>query len=234
MSWAVTILQANDVDVTGLQEFEAPQLRTFLTRTHGSWAVYPGLSAGESAVRNSIAWRTDTWQLVMGTTMPVPYFHGHDVPMPVVRLHNIASGQDVYFINVHNPASTGRWGNNEHWRDVATARELAMVSRIHATGYPVVLTGDFNERAEVFCRVVGTGVMRAAAGGTAAGGCAPPGGMGVDWIFGSAVIEFSGFTQQRTGLVQRATDHPFVVADATIPPLEQPGSDAGGTGVAGG
>jgi hypothetical protein len=43
--------------------------------------------------------------------------------------------------------------------------------------------------------------------------------MGVDWIFGSSVIRFSDYLTERNGLVQRATDHPFVVTTATIPPL---------------
>jgi hypothetical protein len=84
----------------------------------------------------------------------------------------------------------------------------------------VVLTGDFNEREEVFCKVTGSGAMRAANGGSVGGSCAPPPDMNVDWIFGSSVIEFSNFLATKGGLVQRATDHPFVVADATIPPLE--------------
>lgn len=217
MAWATSILRSWDVDVVGFQEFESSQVSTFLARTAGAWDVYPG-NAGDP--RNSIAWRKDTWELVSAATTPIPYFHGSTVQMPYVRLRNIASGQDVVFINVHNPASTGRWGNNERWRDVATAREIALVNSLHAQDLPVVLTGDFNERDEVFCRVTGSGAMVAAAGGSTAGGrCLPPAGMGVDWIFGSAVIDFTDFVRQDSGLVNRATDHPFVVSAATIPPL---------------
>jgi len=218
MAWSTSILEANDVDVVGFQEFESPQVNTFLARTSGRWGVYPG-NTGDP--RNSIAWRTDTWQLVAGATTPIPYFHGQTVQMPYVRLHNLESGQDVYFINVHNPASTGRWGNNERWRDVATGREIALINRLHAQKFPVVLTGDFNERDEIFCKITGSGAMVAAAGGEAGdGSCIPPAGMGVDWIFGSSVIQFSDFASQRAGVVGRATDHPIVVADATIPPLD--------------
>ncbi len=220
MAWAVSVLQSSGADVVGLQEFEESQYRTFAGRTAGAWDVYPGLSGDPRAVRNSIAWRTDTWQLVEGATIAIPYFHGQRVPMPYVRLRNIASGQDVYFINVHNPATTGRWGDNERWRDAATGLEVGLISQLHTAGFPVVLTGDFNERDEVFCRVTGSGAMRAANGGSVGGSCAPPPDMNVDWIFGSSVIEFSNFLATKGGLVQRATDHPFVVADAVIPPLE--------------
>jgi hypothetical protein len=218
MGWATSIVQGYDVDVVGFQEFESPQVNTFLSHTAGRWAVYPGNSGDP---RNSIAWRTDTWELVSSATVAIPYFRGRTVQMPYVRLRNIASGQDVYFINVHNPASTGRWGDNERWRDAATAREIALINQLHGEDVPVVLTGDFNERDEIFCKVTGSGAMVSASGGTAGGGgCAPPSGMGVDWIFGSSAIEFDGYVSQRSGLVQRATDHPFVVASATIPPAD--------------
>lgn len=220
MSWAVSVLRSSGADVVGFQEFEESQYRTFAGQTAGTWDVYPGLSGDPRAVRNSIAWRTDTWQLVDAATTPIPYFRGQRVPMPYVRLRNIASGQDVYFINVHNPATTGRWGDNERWRDAATSLEIGLISQLHTAGFPVVLTGDFNEREEVFCKVTGSGAMRAANGGSVGGSCAPPPDMNVDWIFGSSVIEFSNFLATKGGLVQRATDHPFVVADATIPPLE--------------
>ncbi|GAA1131631.1 endonuclease/exonuclease/phosphatase family protein [Nocardioides aquiterrae] len=217
MAWATSIVTSYDADVIGFQEFESSQVSTFLARTGGRWSVYPG-NAGDP--RNSIAWRTDTWELVQGATVPIPYFRGRTVDMPYVRLHNLASGQDVYFINVHNPASTGRWGDNERWRDAATAREIELINQLHAENFPVVLTGDFNERDEIFCKVTGSGAMVSASGGVASGGtCLPPPGMGVDWIFGSSVIRFSDYLSQRTGLVQRATDHPFVVSTATIPPL---------------
>jgi endonuclease/exonuclease/phosphatase family metal-dependent hydrolase len=220
MGWALSVLRSSGVDVVGLQEFEESQFRTFVGLTAGTWGVYPGMSGDPRAVRNSIAWRTDTWELVEGATIPIPYFHGQKVPMPYVRLRNIASGQDVYFINVHNPATTGRWGNNERWRDAATGLEIGLINQLHTAGFPVVLTGDFNERDEVFCKVTGSGAMRAANGGSVGGGCVPPPNMNVDWIFGSSVIEFSNFLATKAGLVQRATDHPFVVADAVIPPLE--------------
>jgi endonuclease/exonuclease/phosphatase (EEP) superfamily protein YafD len=214
--WAVDLLNAYHVDVVGLQEFEDVQARTFDARTGTSWDVYPG-NAGDP--RNSIAWRTDAWELVSAATFPVPYFRGRNVAMPYVLLRDLESGQQVYVINVHNPATTGRHGNNEHWRDVATDREIALVDQLHAAGFPVVLTGDFNERDEVFCRVTGSGTMRAANGGTGGATCAPPADMDVDWIFGSSAIEWSNFVSTKAGLVSRATDHPLVVSDGLLQPV---------------
>jgi len=219
MGWATSVLQSSGADVVGFQEFEEPQFRTFVSQAGSAWDVYPGMSEGRPAVRNSIAWRRDTWQLVDAATTPIPYFHGNRVPMPYVRLRNIGSGQDVYFLNIHNPATTRRWGDNERWRDLATRIEMGLVSRIHQAGFPVVFTGDFNERDEAFCTVTGSGAMRAANGGSVGGSCAPPADRGIDWIFGSSVIQFANYQSTRAGMVQQATDHPFVVADAVIPPL---------------
>lgn len=219
MSYVVSILRNYDVDVVGLQEFEDSQYRSFAARTAGEWDAYPGLSEDPRAVRNSIAWRTDTWKLVSASTIQIPYFHGSQVPIPSVRLRNIASGQEVYFVNTHNPATTRRWGNNEHWRDVATAIEVAHINELHEQGFPVVMTGDFNERDEVFCTMTASGALTAANGGSVGPACAPPSDMDVDWIFGSTGIVFSNFLSTKDGLVPRATDHPFVVSDALIPVL---------------
>ncbi|GAW50423.1 MULTISPECIES: endonuclease/exonuclease/phosphatase family protein [unclassified Nocardioides] len=223
MSYAVSVLRTYDVDVVGLQEFEESQYRSFVGQTGGAWGVYPGLSGDPRAVRNSIAWRTDTWELVSASTIQIPYFHGSRVPIPSVRLRNLASGQDVYFVNTHNPATTGRWGNNERWRDVATAIEINHINDLHAAGFPVVMTGDFNERDEAFCKMTASGAMTAANGGSVGPGCAPPPDMDVDWIFGSTGIVFSGFLSTKAGVVPRATDHPFVMSDAMIPALPELG-----------
>jgi len=218
MSLALTALRAQEVDVVGLQEFEVSQLHMFNARTGGTWGVYPGLSAGRPAVRNSVAWREDTWAFVRGATVDIPYFHGNGQPIPYVLLKNLESGREVYFINTHNPASTKGRGDNEPHRDAATTIQLNLANQLQTQGYPVVLTGDFNEREEVFCRVTGGGTMRSASGGSVGGGCAPPANVGIDWIFGSTDIEFSGYVRTRSGTVSRATDHPLVAANAVIAP----------------
>ena len=75
------------------------------------------------------------------------------------------------------------------------------------------MTGDFNEREEIFCRFTAAGVFSAAAGGSSAGGCAPPSSMQVDWIFGSTGVAFDSYAVTPTG---RASDHSMVQARATL------------------
>ena len=216
MRWSVQLLRTYDIDVVGFQEFELPQFNAFRQLTGGGFGVFPGASLGRNPVRNSIAWRLDTWKMVQAETIPIPYFRGKRVPMPYVLLEHVGTGQRVFFINVHNPASVKGRGNNEPWRDLGTRLEIDLVERLRAqTGLPVVLMGDFNERDEAFCKVTGPGGMVAANGGSASP-CRPPANQGIDWIFGTKDIAFSDYVRSRSGLVARTTDHPIIVSTAQV------------------
>ncbi|MGZ4500400.1 MAG: endonuclease/exonuclease/phosphatase family protein [Nocardioidaceae bacterium] len=214
--WAAGLLAAHGVEVVGFQELQAPQL-SMLERVAPGYAFYPGFSQGRLGTENSIAWRTDTWQLVRANTVSIPYFNGHRRAMPYVLLRNAATGLEVYVANFHNPASVPRFRDQQHWRDVATGMEISLVNTLHQeTGLPVFVTGDMNERDEYFCRVTaGTGMV-AAAGGSNTGSCAPPRPIGIDWIFGTPGVQFSGYTVDRSPLVQRTTDHPVVISQVHL------------------
>jgi hypothetical protein len=172
---------------------------------------------GQAPVQNSIVWRTSDWELVQAATTPIPYFDGHRIPMPHVLLRNAASGQEVWFTNYHNPADAH--GPAERWRSMATSIEIGLVNRLRADGTPVVMTGDFNERTDFFCRVaVGAHMISANGGYANASGCHPPARMDVDWIVGTSDLAFSGFVADRGPLVSRSTDHPMLRAQAAVPP----------------
>ncbi|MBX5481875.1 MAG: hypothetical protein IRZ16_08575, partial [Myxococcaceae bacterium] len=111
---------------------------------------------------NSIAWRKDKWELVKGRSVTVPYFEGHKKQMPVVLLKNKETGQKAWFINVHNPASTKLHPHNEHWRDVAAQKEIALIKKLEKTGLPVILTGDMNEKQEARRHILRGTDMKAA------------------------------------------------------------------------
>ena len=40
--------------------------------------------------------------------------------------------------------------------------------------------------------------------------------MRIDWIMGSAGVDFSGYEVRDGALVDRTSDHPFVVTSATV------------------
>lgn len=215
MQGAVRLLADTGVDVVGFQEFEMVQYHALKRMTGDRYAVYPGPALGRGPIRNSVAWRQDTWDLVDARTIPIPYFRGKRVPMPYVLLKHQASGQPVYFINIHNPTSNKKRGNNERWRDLATRLETTLARRLNRADVPVILMGDFNERSEAFCRVTGAGLV-AANGGRPGPPCVPPASAGIDWIFGTRDISFSDYARYDSGLVNRVTDHPMLVVTARV------------------
>jgi hypothetical protein len=238
MGMAFSLINQADLDVIGFQEFEEVQYGRFRSLAGSGWDVYPGAASGldRGSIRDSIAWRTDVWKLVEANSIAIPYFGGDLIRRPVVKLENLASGREVWFFNTHNPASTPNHGNNAHWRGVAISIEIRLANELAADGTPVVFTGDYNDRAEVFCPIVGGTDMVAANGGGYSGSCDTPDRMDVDWIFGSG-MEFSGFVSQSQGIIGRVSDHPFVYAEAFIPeePLggaegNDPSSDPSPTG----
>jgi hypothetical protein len=223
---AAALLNIHGVDVVGFQELQGDQYRSFLGVAGGAFDIYPGLAAGPLGVENSIAWRTAEWTLRDAGTVQIPYFDGRLRPMPYVLLEHNATGRMAWFANFHNPASNSKRGNNDRHRAAATAREIALVNELHgSSGYPVFVTGDMNDRAVYFCRMTGSAPMVAANGGSNDGGCAPPSRMPVDWIFGHEMVTFSNYIRDEGPLVRRTTDHPMIVATATLD--EQDGVPAG-------
>jgi endonuclease/exonuclease/phosphatase family metal-dependent hydrolase len=220
MGWAVQLLRGSNASVVGLQEYESSQHGTFSRLTGGAWGVYPGMQLGNKGVRNSIAWNTAVWELVEAHTIPIPYFHGTLVPMPYVLLKHEETGRLAWFINIHNPASTR--GPAQHWRDIATQKEIALMNDLqepqsdNQLGIPTFLMGDFNEKAEAFCRVTAGADAQAANGGVSSP-CQLPANHGIDWIFGSIPgVTFSGYSRLDGGLVNRVSDHPLVHTDVTL------------------
>lgn len=231
MDWAWSLINSSGVSVVGFQELEDVQYNRM--RSLSGWDAYPGPTLDRGSIRNSLAWDPGVWELVEANSIGIPYFGGQIIRRPVVKLRNIASEREVWFFNTHNPATTPKWGNNARWRAAAIDLEVALANELSADGTPVVFTGDFNDRAEAFCPIVGGTTMEAANGGSYDGSCAPPSRMDVDWIFGAGV-EWQAFTSASQGIVGRVSDHPYVYAEAYVPeePLpvgtETPGSDPTG------
>ena len=232
MDMSIAALRSNGIDVVGFQEFEQSQYGMFTSRA-GEYSLYPGMSLGNKSVRFNIAWRSDVFQLVEAHTLSIPYAGGSRIAMPVVLLESISTGRRAWFANFHNPADTPNLGNNARWRAEAAAIEVAHLTELHqADGTPVIATGDYNERAEIFCRFTAGGVFTAAAGGSSAGGCSPPPSMQVDWVFGSTGVAFTGYAVTGTG---QASDHSMVHSTATLTGDDgetevQPDADTDGEG----
>lgn len=217
MGWTLSALADTGVDVVGLQELQPQQVGHLTGRGGSTWSVWPGHSLGREAGANSIAWRKAEFEMVKGDTITVPYFDGKPWPMPYVLLRHHATGQQIWVANFHNPANKDSPKQNTGYRRVAIGRETVLARSLEATGYPVFFTGDFNDRAEAFCPITTSTALKAANGGSTGTGCSPPDRMEVDWVFGSDRVGFAGYAAIEGGLVGRASDHPLVVAQATVP-----------------
>jgi hypothetical protein len=205
------------VNVVGFQELQPQQYEKFNDMTGKRWSLYPGDRLERIAMHNSIAWRTSKWEKLDTDFIKIPYFYGEPVKMPIVKLRHRKTDRVVYFANFHNPADS--YGNAQKWRDQARRKEIKLANRKAADGFPLVITGDMNEREKYFCNMVAKAPMHAANGGKNAKSapCKTPEPMGIDWIFGSRSMQFEGYQKVETKLVHKTTDHPFVVTRATIP-----------------
>jgi hypothetical protein len=209
------ILDQHDISVVGLQEFQRNQRTTFASRARG-WQMYPTLSMPARDGENTVAWRTDTWDLVRPATVAIPYFNGRTRQMPYVLLRHKETGVQAYFSTFHNPADTRRFRGQQRFRNAATERQIDLFNRLDREGVPQFVTGDMNERAEYFCKVTARTRLVAAAGGSNSGSCRPPRPTMIDWIFGSRGVGFSSYRVDRGPLVRRTTDHPVVVTRASV------------------
>ncbi|MBO9522219.1 MAG: endonuclease/exonuclease/phosphatase family protein [Nocardioidaceae bacterium] len=214
MARATQYVLDHDLDLVGFQEFQGDQRSVFLRNTGGAYQIFPGNGLdGE----NSIAWRTDTWDLVKADTVAIPYFGGHPRNMPVLTLRHKASGIAIIATNFHNPADTREYGRQGRWRAAAKAREAELFGQLRQSGLPIFVTGDMNETNSWFCAVAGPGDLRAAAGGEGGrNGCSVAGGYRVDWIAGSYDVQFSNYLEDKSGYVHWMTDHPVMSASVRI------------------
>jgi hypothetical protein len=212
---AAEIIRRHGADVVGFQELQRNQLRA--VQRHTNFDFFPGTRLRGRDSENSIGWRRDRFVAVEAHTIGIPYFNGNRREMPYVRLRSLTTGVEAWFANFHNPADTGRFPRQQRFRDRATALEIALVNRlVRETDLPVFVTGDMNERDEYFCRITARAPMIAARGGSNVGRCRPQNPRAVDWIFGSQDVTFTGYFEDRSGQVRRATDHPVLVASARI------------------
>ena len=217
MQWTTQLLANNRVEVVGMQELQPRQLATFREIQGDTWDLYPADTLNRIDGHNSIAWRTDTWELVEANTIAIPYFKGVKVQMPYILLRHIATDRLVWFANFHNPANTRHSGDSTPWRAQARILEVGLADKIWESGVPLVYTGDMNETKPYFCALTTQSPMKSASGGSwGTSRCSPPDRMKIDWIFGSNDLRFTNYRVNDGTLVDKASDHPMILADVTV------------------
>jgi hypothetical protein len=207
---AAELIRRHDADVIGFQELQGSQLAAL--RRHTNLEFYPGSSLRRQDSDNSIGWRRDRWVAVEEHTVRIPYFDGGLRAMPFVRLRSLGTGLEAWFANFHNPAETAQYHHQQRYRTRATRIEIRLANRLITTHLPVFVTGDMNERSSYFCRFTAGTAMVAARGGSHNGRCLAGRPRAVDWIFGSPGVDFTGYAEDHSHLVDVTTDHPVVVA----------------------
>ncbi len=207
---AAGLIREHGVDVLGTQELKPDQLNALQRMT--GMAAYPGYAFGSRNTDNSILYNPSKFAFVSGTSFPVKFMNAVR-PQTVLRLRDRATGREAYFVNMHVSAITApRYAPSQRAGHYAGAAE---VNKLKADGIPIFLTGDMNDRAGFFCRVVPLTHMVAAGGGDDIGGCHPGTRLDVDWILGTQDIAFSHYWQDRTP-IHHISDHFFISAVADV------------------
>jgi hypothetical protein len=204
MHKAVQLIQEKHLDVVGFQEFQAVQAKEFNKLVGKQY----GLFHAKGDTVNSIAWNKAKFDFVSGSTYKIPYFNGHMVSVPIVRLRDKQTGKEAYFMNVHNPADTYRFHHQQAYRERATQIEADTINRLKASGLPIFFTGDMNEHEPWFDRLTARTPMVTA-------NDAKTRAHGIDWITATPGVHFDHFQRDRSAFVQATTDHPVVTAHAS-------------------
>ena len=208
---AAGLMAKHGVDILGTQELQNDQLAALQSRT--GMAAYPGLAWGTVETDNSILYDASRFSFVSGSKFTIT-FMGRPRPQPILRLKEQATGREFYVVNTHPSAGGGRYLTE---RRQGQATLVGIVNQLKASGLPVFVTGDMNDRQEFYCRVVPPAGLRASNGGSYASGCQPPpGSIPVDWVAGAGDITWSGYWRDTSPITSRTSDHFFISATAHV------------------
>jgi len=221
------LLNSYGVDVAGLQEFQRVQRDDFMAVSGGTYSIFPDdatltdptspnadFAKQFGPTENSIIWRNSTMELVSASWVEIPYFV--DIrKIPIVLLRDRATGRTAYFMNTHNAASWVGYGDQSAHRAQAIAIERAKIIELRATGRPVFITGDFNDRAPAFCGLT-TGMLMISPDSIPSFGCAMPPAPGIDWILAAGGARFTRYARDWRPKNMHITDHPIVWARAHL------------------
>jgi endonuclease/exonuclease/phosphatase family metal-dependent hydrolase len=209
------LFNSRQLDVIGTQEFQERQYDYWTSKGYANTfgAYYWDPSGKRRDTENAILWRKSTMEFVSGSTYDIPYFGGNIRHVPVVLLRHKASGRTAYFLNVHNPANVR--GPAAKWRAQAIAIERRKIVELRATGRPVFITGDFNDRQAAFCPLT-AGKLTISPNSLPSTACAYPKESSIDWIFAAGQTRFSFFQRDTAPQKYKVSDHPIVLTRAHL------------------
>ena len=216
MKGAVRYLRKHHVRLVGFQELEPKQAASFRQRTGGRWGLVgaPSRSGRSTDNRNAVAFVRREFSLVKRTYVPITYFYGNRVNIPLVKLRSRTNGKAFWILNTHNPADVH--GNAGKWRAESVRRELKRIHRLRSQGNTVLFTGDMNAKRDFFCKATRSGKLHSASGGSTGKRCRYPNRNGIDWVLGTRDVRFRKWRSDKSTRARGVSDHPIVVARATL------------------
>ncbi|HWJ82070.1 MAG TPA: endonuclease/exonuclease/phosphatase family protein [Nocardioides sp.] len=192
--------------VVSFQEVAGDQLRVLEDRLPG-FHFFPRRTLGSRGSAIQIAWKQSEFRVRRSGQIYRP-FMGYQRPIPFVRLQDRGTGRSFFVVAIHNSP-----GGYETERDISTAAEIQLISRLEAKkGKPVLVLGDVNERDE-FCRKVARATDQISMGGRRNRPCPVPAHGGPDWMLGTwHGTDFSHYTK----VYNQISDHPMVLAKVWV------------------
>jgi endonuclease/exonuclease/phosphatase family metal-dependent hydrolase len=201
------LIEARGLDVVGLQEVQRDQLGVFEHRLPG-YAVFPETTQSSQGYRLQVAYRTS--RFIPVDSGQVSYLFSHMwIPLPWLLLRDDATGGEFYVIDAHNSPE-----GEQTERLASSAIEIRLIDQLRAE-HPVILLGDLNEGAPVYCRLAAATGVTSSGGGRYDGGCSVPAGP-IDWLMGTAGITWSDDHVDPTPRATGMSDHALIYATASI------------------
>jgi endonuclease/exonuclease/phosphatase family metal-dependent hydrolase len=216
MKGVASSLRKHGVTLAGFQELERNQAAALRKRMHGRWALVgaPSRNGKTTDTRNAVGYRKSDFSLVKRTYVPITYFHGNRVNVPLVELRSKTNGKAFWVLNTHNPADVH--GGAGKWRAESVRRQLKRIHRLRSQGQTMFFTGDMNAKRDFFCRATRSGELHSASGGSTGKRCRYPRANGIDWVLGTRDVRFSKWRADTSTRSRGISDHPIVVARATV------------------
>ena len=217
---ALRWLNGRGVSLVAMQEAQRDQM-SVLTDPASGWSGYPDWTVSrDTQTAQAVLWRSADWTEVEAHTLVVPFNRGKTRELPVVLLQHPGSGARVWVISVHLTAGSDARSRRE--RVVGTARVADEADALAATGAPVIVAGDMNDRERFFCQFTALTPFTSAMGGSHDGACRPPAQMRIDWLFASPSVTWSDLQFADSRFIHQITDHTVPVATAHVPTAPAP------------
>ena len=212
----IAYLRKHHVRLAGMQELEGKQASAFRKRTKGKWGLVgaPSRSGKTTDTRNAVVYVKKDFSLLKRSYVPITYFYGKRVNIPLVKLRAKKTGKTFWVLNTHNPADVH--GNAARWRAESVRRELKKIHALRKNGATVLFTGDMNAKQEFFCRATRSGTLHSASGGSSGKKCHYPSANGIDWVLGTKDVHFSHWNADTSTRSRGVSDHPIVTARTTL------------------